>query len=112
MVGRRLRDNATWDDLRPGDYSLQTWEGYRYWITRDPSGGAGSLTGLRVVEHRDGTISIVGRTCNRNGSWCGYLKRGVWHRGRDRGLRVLPPLPNPVEDGIPGTYYHGSDDDD
>ena len=91
--GRRIAENARWEELRPGEYSLQSWEGYRYWITRDPSGGAGSLTGFRVAEHRDGTISVVGHFCNRNGSWCGYLKRGVWYRGKDRVMKVLPAAP-------------------
>ena len=75
MVGKR-RDPDAWP-LEPGDY-VQRAQG---WYAMSPNGLMANLSGHKVVEHQDGTISVepsILVSDGQGGSWHGYLIAGCW----------------------------------
>lgn len=79
MKGRRVTVEPV--DYEPGDYGQ--WKGY--WFCRPPWQHAGGclgngVTGHKVTEHEDGTITAVPsiRITTHMGEWHGYLERGEW----------------------------------
>jgi len=83
MQGRRLPDveypHGAESQLEPGDYA-KVLDG-QLWSLRAPNGDMGCVrpTIHRIVEHRDGTITVSPSIQFMTGAgWHGYLERGVW----------------------------------
>lgn len=92
MQGRRLADDASIGDMKPGDYILR--DGRRMvWLCL-PNGVQANLqvsdttaTDARtwgLVEHEDGSLSLSPSILLHpsppidHAGWHGYLERGVW----------------------------------
>lgn len=78
MQGRRVYENEEgqlW--LKPGDYGKDARTGH--WMARPPKGHTGDLCNHSVVEHEDGTITVVPSILiHGETTWHGYLEKGVW----------------------------------
>lgn len=78
MIGRRIYpDERGALTMREGDYGR---DGQGVWHVRPPGCHAGSIPHHEVVEHEDGTITVSPSILlqDENGTWHGYLERGVW----------------------------------
>jgi hypothetical protein len=68
--------------LLPGEYCQTSHDGEKYYIACTPDGRLANLSKHTIVEHPDGTItvspSILVTGGGNDGSWHGYLDRGVW----------------------------------
>lgn len=84
MQGRRVypKDDIEVVHMEPGDYGKDPRDGG--WVCTTPNGHLGNLRGHAVVEHEDNTITVSPSilvhfgTAGRNGSWHGYLEKGIW----------------------------------
>lgn len=83
MTGRRIdqtEEGSFWFE-KPGDYGKDL---RGVWHCYTPNELFGGLKNHEVTEHEDGTITVspsilVHQGNNgRNGSWHGYLERGIW----------------------------------
>ncbi len=82
VKGRRVYPNKDGNlVLSSGDYGKNLVTGE--WLARPPTCHAGGLKNHNVIEHEDGTItvspSILITADGMNGSYHGFLKRGVWN---------------------------------
>lgn len=88
MTGRRVEPDPTYSyyplpPLAPGDYGKGAngkWYCQPPWPKFDGEAAPGDLSGHKVTEHEDGTITVEPSILiqNQNGAWHGYLRRGVW----------------------------------
>lgn len=86
MNGRRVRADGDEDlpiHLEPGDYGF--WVRGGHWVARCPHEDPAvdmpaNLSAHKVVEHEDGTITVSPSilVTGHDGSWHGFLERGVW----------------------------------
>ncbi len=75
-MGRRVPDCEP-HLLKVAEYTKHN----EIWYARAPSGLVANLANHQVQEHDDGTISVTPSilvTISGNGTWHGYLERGVW----------------------------------
>ena len=96
MIGKRrdlkLRDDGTYGCLAPGEYGKDeagVWhccapapvdaDGFGFHGTLGDGQG---IRGHNVIEHEDGTITVSPSILitRHDGSWHGYLDRGVWRQ--------------------------------
>lgn len=78
MNGTR-KDMKSGDGLRPGEYGKHELNGI--WYACTPNGMMGNLASHEIIEHEDGTITVLPSILVENYnslSWHGYLERGVW----------------------------------
>lgn len=88
MQGRRVYpDQRGRMFLDPGEYGQLAGI---WWVCPPPGGGGVSASAVaadRVVEHEDGTISVLGEL--RLPRWSGRLERGVWIGSEETGAAPL-----------------------
>jgi len=85
MQGRRVdwqpgNTDSPFPLLEPGDYGKDK-DGM--WVCMVPNGLCGNLSNHCVVEHEDGTITVlpsilVSTMRSHDPSWHGFLEKGVW----------------------------------
>ena len=75
MQGRRVE--WTGRIMNPGEYA-KTPDGV--WYAETPNGHGANLGNHEVTEHEDGTITVSPSilVTAHDGSWHGFLERGVW----------------------------------
>ncbi len=79
MKGKRVYLNEDAELLlAPGEYGKNI---FGMWIVRPPRGHLGNVLNHKVVEHKDGTITVLPSiliTDKQDNSWHGYLEKGIW----------------------------------
>lgn len=78
MQGTRLPNGTDWNSTLPnGSY----WKLNDIWYCITPNNLFGNLSGHKVVEHEDGTITVspsIFVNMGRNPNWHGFLEHGIW----------------------------------
>lgn len=83
MQGKRVLIITDPIHLKPGEYGK--WRDN--WFVCTPRGNTGNVSGHKIEEHEDGSItvspSILIRTSSDGGKtwideWHGYLEKGIW----------------------------------
>ena len=81
MIGRRIDEATGYLPLNDGDYGKTEKD---TWYAKPPGfkGGYANLSKHKVVEHKDGTITVTPSilVSNHLNVWHGYLTNGVWHK--------------------------------
>lgn len=88
MIGRRVYDVEP-HKFEPGDYGW--WVQGGHWVAETPNGHGANLSGHKVVEHDDKTITVSPSVAVGSSRWDatkgkmvpfevyhGFLERGVW----------------------------------
>jgi hypothetical protein len=88
MVGTRRPNGTEGHLLQPGEYCYTQWgDRGMVWMACSPDGRLANLANHIVAEHEDQTISalpsILVSGGGSDGSWHGYLERGVWKECQD-----------------------------
>lgn len=83
MLGKRVPDFDGSYLLKPGEYGKVSGHWYccaPRVIPDDEFGFHGNLSAHQVTEHEDGTITVSPSILitGHDGSWHGYLEKGVW----------------------------------
>lgn len=82
VIGKRVRGLEPYE-FKPGEYGRWAKDD-NHWYARTPDGNhLANLSGHKVQENVDGTISVRESILVRGGTaphWHGFLKLGVWQQ--------------------------------